>query len=1090
MSVSEDLINFDLIETHKENIQQLPSGRSARQLVNILSPTPTGKLQSPSLDDTKTLNDAIRHEYEHEVQNIAESDDPLDVFDRYVKWTLNAYPSAQATPQSQLLPLLERATKTFLASSHYKNDPRYLKLWLHYIRWFSDAPRETFAYLSRHNIAEGLALFYEEFATWLESAGRWSQAEQVYKLGIEREARPAERLMRKFGQFQQRFAARPQDPNEPTSPALPTVRPALAAKIDPFASTPRSNDPQAAQRVGSGTSSRPAKAKMAVFSDSGNATPPATAPPVEGWQSIGSLHERKKENAMAAKPWVGETLKAGKRAGTTEKMTIFKDQTLRIQETNQAYTAPNPPPPVMNSKTGRPERVFVNLEAVYPNSANPADEMSFDELRAIHRGWADKDWREESKRALQAISGNTQRSPPSLSNAVMDKLSKELEKKACIDENESSQQSTPTTNSQNQSQEVRPAKQRRMKIREVKQETQTIKTNLASPTGPKIRRKLTAEPTMTFHSKAATNDVYDLFNQPLKCEAPKEDTQSAGESDIDDDGYSTAGESTGTGMISGAVSESGNEDTSVSVRTTMTGDEETSNGTVNTAETGGEWTEFSTSKHIPPQNLTGHQGSDEAPLIQHVDNTFSNMAVEHAHPEEELSTPIEPEVQVVETTANTPFVPIPPEDYNPAPLRTFRDPSNVAQSRLPFMTPIVEKTESSLAANTVYQKGEQDYFTARTPSRSSSSKIDSPSKIGVDRLLVSSPFAENASPHRSGGRARSPTQLDFPVSPSPKSKRASRSVLEEQEDDLSSPRKKLQITRGHGSPTKIKVKVTTTPSSPTTADHEDGFIKAAIPTQTTNPATEKSPIITDLQCNPTEPSIRNQILANIQPPLSSYTGFFNHPDHTFGRYTQLQKRRRRGNLEAIKAESPPSQAIWEFHIIRTIHRRLLNKNNNNNNSSSQDECRALDSIITAHELHAFADEAYLVLDFCPTGTLLDLINLVRADNKRAGKAAADAAGLDEVLAMFFTVELLRTVESLHGAGILHGDLKGDNCLIRLPCNFSTAKQSLDLGAYTADGSNGWAGIPSIWLPSVSDFLLTYSSAGFSFHAGAKGGHLK
>lgn len=329
MSVSEDLINFDLIETHKENIQQLPGGRSARQLVNILSPMPTATSASPSLEDTRTLNDAIRHEYELEVQNIADSDDPLDVFDRYVKWTLNAYPSAQATPQSQLLPLLERATKAFLSSSLYKNDPRYLKLWLHYIRWFSDAPRETFAYLSRHNIGEGLALFYEEFAAWLEGAGRWAQAKEVYKLGVEREARPTERLMRKYSQFQQRFDTRPQDLNEPTSPALPTVRPALAAKIDPFASTPRSDDPQATRTAsgnGSGTSSKPGKAKMAIFSDAENATPPATAPPTDGWQSIGSLRERKKENTVTAKSWAGETLKAGKRVGTMEKMPIFKDQ--------------------------------------------------------------------------------------------------------------------------------------------------------------------------------------------------------------------------------------------------------------------------------------------------------------------------------------------------------------------------------------------------------------------------------------------------------------------------------------------------------------------------------------------------------------------------------------------------------------------------------------------------------------------------------------------------------------------------------------------------------------------------------------------
>jgi len=235
MAVSEDLINFDLIETHKENIQSLPGGRSARQLVSILSPMPSGKTSSPpTLDETKTLNDAIRQEYELELQSIAESDDPLDIYDRYVKWTLNAYPSAQATAQSKLLPLLERATKAFLSSAHYKNDPRYLKLWLHYIRFFSDSPRETFAFLARHHIGEGLGLFYEEFAAWLEGAERWTQAEEVYKLGIEREARPAERLLRKYTQFQKRFESRPQNADGPSSPALPTMRPALAAKIDPL----------------------------------------------------------------------------------------------------------------------------------------------------------------------------------------------------------------------------------------------------------------------------------------------------------------------------------------------------------------------------------------------------------------------------------------------------------------------------------------------------------------------------------------------------------------------------------------------------------------------------------------------------------------------------------------------------------------------------------------------------------------------------------------------------------------------------------------------------------------------------------------
>ncbi|OAX79247.1 hypothetical protein ACJ72_06434 [Emergomyces africanus] len=327
-----DLIDFDLIEAQKENVQSLPGGRSARALAAVLSGGPGGIAPSPGSNETKTLNDAIRREYELELQSIAESDDPLDIYDRYVKWTLDAYPSAQATPQSGLLPLLERATKAFLQSTHYKNDPRYLKLWLHYIRLFSDAPRETFAFLARHGIGESLALFYEEFAAWLEGAGRLTQAEEVYKLGLQREARPTERLLRKFSEFRARMEQQPRASDGPSSPALPKMRPALAAKIDPFASaTPSPADPQAPAPTAArgATSKRSGKPKMAIFSDSDGAQDggnPLAGGESKGWESIGSLQDRKKENTVEAKPWAGETLKSGKRVGTVQKMTVFKDE--------------------------------------------------------------------------------------------------------------------------------------------------------------------------------------------------------------------------------------------------------------------------------------------------------------------------------------------------------------------------------------------------------------------------------------------------------------------------------------------------------------------------------------------------------------------------------------------------------------------------------------------------------------------------------------------------------------------------------------------------------------------------------------------
>jgi checkpoint serine/threonine-protein kinase len=50
--------------------------------------------------------------------------------------------------------------------------------------------------------------------------------------------------------------------------------------------------------------------------------------------------------------------------------------------------------------------VFVDLESVYPDYRNPAHEVSFEELRAVKRGWMSKNWRTQ-KEPLQQISGNS-----------------------------------------------------------------------------------------------------------------------------------------------------------------------------------------------------------------------------------------------------------------------------------------------------------------------------------------------------------------------------------------------------------------------------------------------------------------------------------------------------------------------------------------------------------------------------------------------------------------------------------------------------------------------------------------------------------
>jgi checkpoint serine/threonine-protein kinase len=79
--------------------------------------------------------------------------------------------------------------------------------------------------------------------------------------------------------------------------------------------------------VGGASTSKSGRQKLAVFSDEGDGGLAAItgSEPVKGWESIGSLTERKKENIIEPKPWVGETLKAGGKKSSAPKMAIFKD---------------------------------------------------------------------------------------------------------------------------------------------------------------------------------------------------------------------------------------------------------------------------------------------------------------------------------------------------------------------------------------------------------------------------------------------------------------------------------------------------------------------------------------------------------------------------------------------------------------------------------------------------------------------------------------------------------------------------------------------------------------------------------------------
>lgn len=524
---------------------------------------------------------------------------------------------------------------------------------------------------------------------------------------------------------------------------------------------------------------------------------------------------------------------------------------------------------------------------------------------------------------------------------------------------------------------------------------------------------------MTLHTKAATDDILDIFNQPLRNMGPiGAKADSVCDSDYDDDDYTSAGESTGTGRLYDA-SECGGDD--VEVRSVADRDE-------TEAIDGSPWSDFTRSKHVPKVGalkLESHNEHEEA-LTEGFVILEDGIADEDREISHQLVTPVSPETQV-----RTKFIPLPPEDYM-APTHPYRDPSQASQNRLPFMTPIVEKTESSMGALTIRE--EKDYFNSKTPSRQHG---DGSVGLHIEDELLSSPFEEIINEAR-GSRARSKVSSPVKASSNPLDSRARKVV----------------------------------PPVPR-------FI---------------GPIIKDAQCNPVNESIRTSILENLETPLSVYApGYYDHRPHTFNKGSDIRKfvkalakvsrngadktttvlpfppalsfpqcpsktltiKRELGKGAfapvylgeqnpsedseadkttttqlAVKCEDPPTS--WEFYIMSTLRTRLGNRSR---------ECA---SILEPYSLHLFADEGYLIEQYLDQGTLLDLVNLAKAE---------PSGVLDETVAMFFTVELLRTVEAMHAQGILHGDLKADNCLVRL----SPIPQSEDWDLqFHRDGSFGWA----------------------------------
>ena len=592
---------------------------------------------------------------------------------------------------------------------------------------------------------------------------------------------------------------------------------------------------------------------------------------------------------------------------------------------------------------------------------------------------------------------------------------------------------------------------------------------------------------MTFHTRAATDEIYDIFNQPLKLPAQDDDEAESDEEDY----YGTGGETTiATERVSVT---SGTEGPGV--------DEYTSS----------EWTEFSAKKHIPSlyQQQQQHCEGNVSDVEGDARNDGLGMLT-HDLDELELArveAPITPtwckqqQQQQVRTESST-YIPMPTEDYESLPARSSaRDKNQPGQGRFPVMTPIVERTESSFAPST-YAPRKEPPSQECTPSKAKEDDdCVAETTDAVDYDLMSSPFQEiiNEAVARHKREIQSPRMKLVENHPS---EVASFNVSDDIREKVSFSWDSPIIEDKQVIPTDESIRMAILEHPDSGLSTLEGFIdrrnrvndkraeiRKYIRTMKTSKGGSSGVNTNDKRSSasvarpPTlrfegvdrEYTVKRELGQGAFAPVYLVEGgTLDQNDCEDGNEVAVVVQHKNNNnhqrkrLEAIKMEDPPSG--WEFYIMRCIESRL-----HQSSSSSHSSRRVMQSIIRARELHLFQDECFLIEDYRDQGTLLGLINVAKNDSSIGSSMGGI---LDETLTIFFTVELFRVVEALHAHGIIHGDLKADNCLVRLepvvPHTFSFPTNSTTTtgddirgnststiqgewsSQYRADGQNGWA----------------------------------
>ncbi|KAJ7494723.1 hypothetical protein B0H11DRAFT_1802225 [Mycena galericulata] len=965
---------------------------------------------------------------------LKEDDDPLAAYDQFVKWTVKNY--ADNDPNSGLRELLKEATDAFRSDPVYKTDLRYLKLWLLYVRELERVDGiATFAYLLANGIGASYSILYEEYANILELDGRNTEAETVYRKGIKRQVRPLERLKIRYREFKGRLA----DPDR---------TPTQISQATPPSGSSASTSSSSSSLVTNALLATTAEARYAhIF-----------APPPPG--------------KRPEKPQFDISL-------------LFSDKEYCIEEARarsiglygKKWPAPPPPAPfpsetkLGNSAVSSSSSSSLSVRVNFNDDGQGTSKMGA--RRRSIMGGAEPTVTINTKEALADVFGmfNSPEKTAKLAAIVVKKIEPATPAappsvRKLANENENAHAKTPQPSFRPYVDENAGANISRKENTPAKfipfMDPETTKTpSFSAPRGVLSQKetptpggnartnpskitvnKLSAVPEDANQHAVPERNVFKVFTPALPGDQVKPTPLPLRDVFTDDHGKPQPRPTHERAKsyhdsVAPAPPFKPFVDENNGIRTPF---KVFSRPPDESAVTPGSNAVFTPFKEPPRAGPTFTPFKDvkeepkKAPSPPPRTPSWSNTVVEIPDDEEEDQYQDDYQYDDDEDPGVGEYLPLEEQEgYEGTEDESYQVPLGGRFGQFTVMTPITERTfeyTSTTARSSTF---------GETPSRVLGQVDEGNDTRDSAASWRDEHYAADAA-ERLAAELQDPSRDDESLQPSPQQTAGVLRLVDT-----------LKLTSNFRPPN---------PCNPFDPEVMSALLSLIIPDQYCYDLREGDANMLDsLQKFAKRARKTSGNTSNNTGMLDGSWFPLNVGGHRFsvceklgeGGFGAVFKAKDLGTQEqedtddededdedgssmvALKVVKPRN--LWEYRVLRRLH------------SALPPHLRR--SVILPHALFAFRDESYLVMDLCPQGTLLNIVN-------GANAASLSQAGgtLDELLVMFFAVELLRVIEAMHRAGFIHGDLKIDNCLLRLEDvpGGSAAWSSM----YSPSGENGWS----------------------------------